>query len=105
VVGCCEHGNETFTFHYLQGISRLAEELSAFQEGLGCFEVGSCMWRGNRIGCNPPTPLFYLFLFSYEQIHSIPFGFIVFYCFTFYGSDLITSDKISNADKITYLCM
>jgi hypothetical protein len=43
VVGCCEHGNETVTLYELQGTSRLAEELLAFQEGLGCFEVGRCM--------------------------------------------------------------
>jgi hypothetical protein len=79
VVGCCEHDNETFTFHYLQGISRLAEELLAFHEELGCFEVDSCMLGEKELRGILLLLFIYLFIFfSYEQIHFIPFDFIVF---------------------------
>ena len=39
MAGCCECGNEPFGFHNMQGISRVAEDLLASQEGLCSMEL------------------------------------------------------------------
>jgi len=48
----------------VQGISRLTEELLAFQEGLGCFEVGSCMLLEKELTV-VLLVLFYLFIYLF----------------------------------------